>query len=101
MELSYLLGIDPLTKKRLEISKGRFKTKKEAPVAARHVELQNDNGTFIKESDMPFKTFAKGWLKIYNRSGVKISSVRASEKKMMHFIAVLGQYPISKTQKNV
>ncbi|HZG72781.1 MAG TPA: Arm DNA-binding domain-containing protein, partial [Chondromyces sp.] len=87
------LGTDPLTKKRLEISKGGFKTKKEAQAAARLIELQKDNGTLIKESNLSFETFAKDWLKTYSRSGVKISSVRAREKEMKHFISVWGSYP--------
>ena len=95
------LGTDPLTKKRLEISKGGFKTKKEAQAAARLIELQKDNGTLIKESNLSFETFAKDWLKTYSRSGVKISSVRAREKEMKHFISVWGSYPISKITKKM
>jgi integrase len=95
------LGINPLTKKRQEISKGGFKTKKEAQAAARLMELKKDNGTLIKESDIPFGTFATDWLKTYNRSGVKISSVRAREKEMKHFISAWGPYPIGKITKKM
>ncbi|GHH99761.1 site-specific integrase [Neobacillus kokaensis] len=95
------LGIDPLTKKRKEISKGGFKTKKEAQAAARLVELAKDNGTLIKESDMPFEQFAQDWLKTYSRSGVKISSVRAREKEMKHFTSVWGPFPISRITKEM
>lgn len=90
------LGIDPLTKKRKEISKGGFKTKKEAQAAARLVEIEKENGTLIKESAVPFQDTAQKWLKDYSRSGVKISSVRAREKEMKHFISVWGPYPINK-----
>jgi hypothetical protein len=89
------LGLDPLTKKRKEISKGGFKTQREAKAAARLVELEIQNGTFIKESDISFEHFAHDWLKTYSLSGVKISSVRAREKEMKHFISVWGPYPIS------
>jgi integrase len=95
------LGIDPLTKKRREISKGGFKTKKEAQAAARLVELAKDNGTLIKESEMPFEQFTQDWLKTYSRSGVKISSVRAREKEMKHFTSVWGPYPISRITKKM
>ncbi|WP_342006840.1 Arm DNA-binding domain-containing protein [Bacillus subtilis] len=81
------------------MSKGGFKTKKDAQAAARLVELQKDHGTLIKESDMSFETFANDWLKTYSRSGVKISSVRAREKEMKHFIVVWGPYPINKITK--
>jgi integrase len=95
------LGKDPLTNKRLEISKGGFKTKKEAQAAARLVELEKDNGTLIRESKIPFETFANDWLKTYSRGGVKISSVRAREKEMKHFISVWGTYPISRITKKM
>lgn len=95
------VGIDPLTKKRIEISKGGFKTKKEAIAAARLVELEKENGTLIKESKQSFESFAKDWLKSYSRSGVKVSSVRARGKEMKHFIKVWGKYPISKITKKM
>ncbi|MEY8192975.1 tyrosine-type recombinase/integrase [Peribacillus simplex] len=95
------LGLDPLTKKRKEISKGGFKTQREAKAAARLVELEIQNGTFTKESDMPFEQFAQDWLKTYGRSGVKISSVRAREKEMKHFTSVWGSYPISRITKKM
>jgi integrase len=95
------LGMDPLTKKRKEISKGGFKTQREAKAAARLIELEIQNGTFTKESDIPFEQFAQDWLKMYSRSGVKISSVRAREKEMKHFIFVWGHYPISRITKKM
>ncbi|MED1422317.1 site-specific integrase [Bacillus altitudinis] len=100
MEISYL-GLDPLTKKRKEISKGGFKTQREAQAAARLGELEIQNGTFIKESDMPFEQFTQDWLKTYSHSGVKISSVRAREKEMKHFTSVWGPYPISRITKKM
>lgn len=90
------IGTDPITKKRIETSKGGFKTKKEAQAAARLVELEKQNGTLIKESDVPFQDIAQKWIKDYSRSGVKVSSVRARDKEMKHFINVWGLYPISK-----
>ncbi|MEY2195323.1 tyrosine-type recombinase/integrase [Neobacillus sp. BF23-41] len=95
------IGTDPLTKKRISDSKGGFKTQKEAKAAARLVELQKQNGTFVKESDIPFKQFAQDWVKTYSRSGVKVSSVRAREKEMKHFISVWGPYPISRITKKM
>lgn len=92
---------DPLTKKRFYDSKGGFKTQKEAKAAARLVELAKENGTYVKESNMSFEAFAKDWLKTYSRSGVKVSSVRARDKEMQHFIKVWGPYPISKITKKM
>jgi integrase len=95
------LGIDPLTKKRLQVSKGGFSSQREAKAAARIVEFEKEQGTFIKEADIPFEVFANDWLKIYSRSGVKVSSVRAREKEMKHFISVWGPYPIIRISKKM
>jgi integrase len=95
------LGVNPLTKKRDYTTKGGFKTQKEAKAAARLVEIQKENGTFVRESNTPFEQFASDWLKTYGRSGVKISSVRAREKEMQHFIKVWGPYPISRITKKM
>jgi hypothetical protein len=95
------LGTDPLTQKRIFDRKGGFKTQREAKAAARLVEIQKENGTYLKESDIPFEQFAQDWLKTYSRSGVKVSSVRAREKEMKHLINVWGPYPISKITKKM
>ncbi|APH06545.1 site-specific integrase [Bacillus weihaiensis] len=95
------LGTDPLTNKRMFDRKGGFKTQREAKAAARLVEIEKENGTYLKESEIPFEKFAQDWLKTYSRSGVKISSVRAREKEMKHFINVWGHYPISKITKKM
>lgn len=94
------LGIDPLTKKRQQVSKGGFEKKRDAQAAARIIEREIENGTFVKESSLPFEKFAWDWLKVYGRQ-VKISSVRAREKEMKHFINVWGPYPISRITKKM
>lgn len=95
------IGVDPLTKQRIYDTQGGFKTQREAKAAARLVELAKENGTYIKESNMQFEQFAKDWLKTYSRSGVKVSSVRAREKEMQHYIKVWGPYPISRITKKM
>lgn len=95
------LGTDPLTNKRMFDRKGGFKTQREAKAAARLVEIQKENGTYVKESEIPFEKFAQDWLKTYSRSGVKVSSVRAREKEMKHFINIWGHYPISRITKKM
>ncbi|RXZ00857.1 site-specific integrase [Fictibacillus sp. S7] len=94
------LGLDPLTKKRKQVSKGGFEKKKDAQAAARIIELEIERGTFIKESEMPFENLAHDWLKSYGLN-VKISSVRAREKEMKHFICVWGPYPIKNITKKM
>lgn len=94
------LGIDPLTQKQKQITKSGFATKKEAISAARKVELEIENGTFIKETTMTFEAFTSEWIKYYSQS-VKISSVRARSKEMKHFISVWGPYPLKKITKRI
>ncbi|MCQ6281594.1 tyrosine-type recombinase/integrase [Bacillus sp. EB600] len=93
-------GIEPLTKKPKQITKSSFATKKEATSAARKVEAEVENGTFLKETKMTFESFAKDWIKVYAQN-TKISSVRARSKEMKHFISVWGPYPLKKVSKQI
>lgn len=69
-----MLALDPLTGKRKQKSKGGFKTKKEAQVAAAALTLELSNGTYVKEADILFKDFTVEWLLIYQGTGrVKLS----------------------------
>jgi integrase len=94
------LGIDPLTKRRRQVSKGGYEKKRDAQSAARIIEREIEKGTFIKESLIPFETFAHDWLKSYGPK-VKVSSVRARGKEMKHFISVWGPYPIKSITKKM
>ncbi|WP_236693866.1 Arm DNA-binding domain-containing protein [Sporosarcina globispora] len=60
-------GIDPLTKKPKQITKSGFATKKDATSAARKVEAEVENGTFIKETKMTFESFTQDWIKVYSQ----------------------------------
>lgn len=39
--------------------KGGFKTQREAKAAARLVEIQKENGTYVKKSEIPFEKLLK------------------------------------------
>jgi hypothetical protein len=56
------IGPDPKTGERKQISKGRFKTRKDAEDAVAALIAEVQKGTFIKESDILFKDFAEQWL---------------------------------------
>jgi integrase len=84
-----------------KLQRAGFKTKKEAQAAARNIEQEKDNGTLIKESNISFENFSYDWLKTYGRSWVKVSSVRARDKEMKHFISVWGPYSISRITKKM
>lgn len=94
------LGIDPLTKKQKQKTKSGFATKKEAMAAARIVEAEVENGAFINETKMTFEAFTGDWINAYAQNA-KISSVRARNKEMKHFISVWGPYPLKKITKQM
>ncbi|MFJ7941561.1 Arm DNA-binding domain-containing protein [Peribacillus sp. NPDC096622] len=94
------LGIDSLTQKQKQKTKSGFATKKEAVSAARKVEAEIENGAFVKETKMTFKSFAEDWIMVYAQNS-KISSVRARSKEMKHFISVWGTYPLKKISKQM
>lgn|SRR5690606_28382113 len=92
------LGIDPITQKQKQITKSGFPTKKEAASAARKLELEIENGEYIKETKTTFESFAHEWIKVYAQNA-KVSSVRARNKEMKHFISVWGHLPLKKISK--
>jgi integrase len=94
------LGIDPLTKSQKQKTKSTFKTRKEAVSAARKLEAEIENGTYVEETKMTFEVFAQQWIKIYALNA-KVSSVRARSKEMNHFISVWGPYPLKKISKQI
>lgn len=94
------LGIDPLTGTQKQKSKRTFTTRKEAVSAARKLEAEVENGTYIKETKMTFEAFAQEWIKVYAQNA-KVSSVRARSKEMNHFISVWGNYQLKKITKSI
>ena len=54
--IKFIWGLTRKLKNGIMHTKGGFKTQREAKAAARLVEFQKENGTFIKESNMPFET---------------------------------------------
>lgn len=81
------IGNDPATGRRKQKSKGGFKTKKEAQLAAAELQKELSDGTYFEERAIPFKDFAKEWLGLYEEN-VKESTVRVR----MHEIGCLNHY---------
>src|SRR5690625_1769928 len=61
------LGRDPVTGKRKQLTKGGFRTKKLAEDAARKIEQEIADGTFIEESDITFNDFVPIWEEYYTK----------------------------------
>ncbi|OIJ16211.1 site-specific integrase [Anaerobacillus arseniciselenatis] len=85
------IGPDPKTGERRQISKGGFKTKKDAEDAVAALITDVKQGTFIKESKILFKDFAEQWLPMYiDRTCPKPGTIRLRKygiKKLLPYLA--------------
>jgi integrase len=85
------IGPDPKTGERRQKSKGGFKTRKEAEDAVAALITDVKQGTFIKESDILFKDFAKQWLPMYiERTCPKPGTIRLRKygiNKLLPYLA--------------
>lgn len=87
-------GKNPATGKYEKITKSGFRTKTEAKEAARRVEEELKQGTYIKESKMTFGELFQEWLAYYEKR-VKISSVRARSIAAKRLLDEWEYHPIS------
>ena len=77
------IGKDPVSGERKQESRGGYKTKRDAELAAKDIETQVAKGTFVKEQFITFREFTESWMKWY-KAGIiskrpKSSSVRQRE----------------------
>ncbi|MYL29847.1 tyrosine-type recombinase/integrase [Halobacillus halophilus] len=86
-------GVDPSTGKKKFTSKGGFKTKKEAQMAAAEVEKEVFENTYVQEQNITFQEFTLEWLKTY-RDTAKISSVRNRQHNLDHLNRFFGNKKI-------
>lgn len=94
------VGKDPVTGERRQVSKGGFRTKKEAELAAAVVETEVARGTYLKEQKIPFREYAQTWLEWY-KAGViskkpKPSSIRQREYQIRCLLNFFDVIDISK-----
>ncbi|WP_408009089.1 tyrosine-type recombinase/integrase [Pseudalkalibacillus sp. A8] len=82
-------GIDPATGKKKFTSKGGFKTKKEAQIAAVEVEKEVYENTYVQEQNINFQEFIREWIKAYSETA-KISSVRNRKHNIDHLNRFFG-----------
>ncbi|SEI13037.1 Site-specific recombinase XerD [Halobacillus karajensis] len=86
-------GIDPSTGKKKFTSKGGFKTKKEAQMAAVEVEKEVYENTYVQEQNITFQEFTVEWINTY-RETAKISSVRNRQQNLDHLNRFFGDKKI-------
>lgn len=88
-------GIDPVSGKRTQVSKGGFKTKKDAQTAAARVVTELEDQSFVKESNVTFEQFANDvWLPFYRATGVKKGSIRQREYQIKSLNRFFAKLPI-------
>ncbi|ARJ38659.1 hypothetical protein SporoP8_07120 [Sporosarcina ureae] len=99
---SYVVNIakDPVTKKRKQITKSGFRTKKEAQLAAYKIESEIADGSNLTPSKITFEQFANEWLTYYKKR-VKISSVRARTAPLNLLVSTWGTMPIAEITKSM
>lgn len=94
--------IDPVTGKRKQKEAGGFRTKTDAEEAAKRIQAELLNGTYIEEKDITFEQFSQEWLTGYQNTGkVKISTVRIRQHeidKLMPYFGKLKLKDITKKQ---
>ena len=83
------VGINPKTGERKQVTRSGFDTLQKAKIVAAKLVTDVSEGTYVEEKGIAFERFAKDWLKMYEKTGVKISTVRVrkheSGRMIEHF----------------
>src|SRR5699024_6455096 len=93
------VGKDPITGKDKQISKGGFKRKKDAEMAAALIERQFHNGEYIEPSSLTLEALSIAWLDTYSVD-VKESTVRMRSQAMKKLIAAFNNCKVQQVTKN-
>lgn len=76
---------DPVTNERNQIPKGGFRTKKEAEEAARILEVQIQNGTYVKEQKVSFREYSTRWKRLYAAGVVSVKKPKKPSIRQRDF----------------
>lgn len=75
------IGIDPVTGKRKQKTKGGFTLKKDAMLEAQEIERQVALNMYVEETNVTFSEFAEEWFDEY-RLSIKISTANLRKRQM-------------------
>lgn len=92
-EYTVTAGKNPVTGKYERITKSGFRLKREAEEAAKKVEYELNEGSYVKETNTTFSDFVEIWLSHYETQ-VKVSSVRARKIAAKRLLDVWEHYTI-------
>lgn len=97
---SVSVGKDPVTGKRKNEYGSGFETRAAAVTAAREIEQQYANGTYVKEVKLSFEMYTKEWLRIYESTGkVKLGTVdvrSATIKRLLKYFKAISLADITR-----
>lgn len=88
-------GKDPVTGERIQIPGSGYKTKAEALAAAKEIEIQHKNGTYVKEKNVSFRDFSNEWLKHYQSlGGVSDGTVDIRRHAIQRMLKYFDKIPV-------
>lgn len=89
------VGKDPITRKRKQITKSGFKTKKEAQKACAEVVSEVENGLYIATSNQCLYAYIDEWLKLYCKQKLKETTYKSYKRAIDYrILPVLGEFEI-------
>lgn len=89
-------GTDPLTGKRIKITRSKFKTKKEAQLAIARLQLEIENGNFNKQVMDTYQEVYDLWIEQYKNTVKESTLVKTKGVFKNHILPALGAYRIEK-----
>ncbi|MGG3665199.1 tyrosine-type recombinase/integrase [Bacillus gobiensis] len=90
------LGRDPITKKRKQITRRGFATKREAEKVANEIENQINKDTYIVDSKMTLKEYLNKWLDLAAKRKVRETTFTNYKRAIDYrVIPVLGHFQLS------
>lgn len=93
-EFRVSVGKDPVTGKRKNEYGSGYDTRAAAAAAAREIEQQYANGTYVREVKMSFEQYTKEWIKLYESTGkVKLGTVdvrNATIKRLLKYFKTIS-----------
>ena len=89
------IGVDPVTGKRILITRGGFKTKKEAQSKIRELHFAFDTGNLSPSSSSTYQSIFDRWLPLYQKTVTPSTERKTEEYFRLHILPTLGSKRLS------
>jgi len=93
------VGKDPITGQDKQISKGGFRTKKDAQLAAALIERQFHQGEYIEPSNLTLEALTTAWIDTYSMD-VKESTLKMRKQALKKLITALNNPLVQRVTEN-